>query len=45
MNINDIRQQNEFGKISFNKKHAVIRELIQCILKNKLESDITGLQN
>ena len=40
MNINDIRQQKEFGKISFSKykKHAVIKELIQCILKNKLES-------
>ena len=40
MNINDIRQQKEFGKITFStyKKNAVIKELTQCILKNKLES-------
>ena len=40
MNINDIRQQKDFGIITFSKykKNAVIKELIQCILKNKLES-------
>ena len=40
MNINDTRQQKDFGKITFSKykKNAVIKELIQCVLKNKLES-------
>lgn len=40
MNINDIRQQKDFGKITFSKykKNAVIKELTQCILKNKLEA-------
>ena len=40
MNINDIRQQKDFGKISFSKykKNLVIKELTSCILKNKLES-------
>lgn len=40
MNINDIRLQKDFGKITFSKykKNSVIKELTQCILKNKLES-------
>ena len=40
MNINDCRLQKEFGKITFSKykKNSVVKELIQCILKNKLES-------
>ncbi len=40
MNINDIRQPKDFGKISFSKykKNLVIKELTLCILKNKLES-------
>ena len=40
MNINDIRQPKDFGKISFSKykKNLVIKELMTCILKNKLES-------
>lgn len=40
MDINDIRTQKEFQGKSFSKfkKNEVVKELISCILKNKIES-------